>query len=223
MGSISCTHHAPSLPPNTLPPPKHPSSTKHVYCNRWTKGIYIYIYIYIYGVHNTTIKYNTIPNESLGSQHSRDGCQSLPQNADILQVRHTLPTAQCFYNALFHSPGSCCGGHPNAEAMAAVHVLPLFEAGLPQCLSNHQDKVRSHQGFPTLEQKLWSWLTSPQAGTTYVQSYTFLERVSLRLLDVDLEPSRIFEVIEHNIPRVADPVLHWGATRAHTSGSWSVS
>jgi len=38
----------------------------------------------------------------------------------------------------------------------------------------------------------------------YVQTCTLLERVSLRLLDVELEPSWICEVIKHNIPRVAD-------------------
>ena len=96
-------------------------------------------------------KYNTIPDESLGGQHSRDGCQLLSWNTDILQVRHTLPAAQCFYNAVLHSPGGRRGSRLNVETVAAV--LPLIEAGFPQCLSDHRDKVRSCQGFPTLKQK----------------------------------------------------------------------
>ena len=71
-----------SLPPNTLR-----YSAEHVQRNRWTRDTYN-------GVHNKMNKYNTIPDESLGGQHSRDGCQSLSRNTDILQVRHTLPAAQ---------------------------------------------------------------------------------------------------------------------------------
>ena len=78
-------------------------------------------------------KCNTIPDESLGGQHSRHGCQSLSQNTDILQVRHTLPATQCFYNAVLHSPGGHRGSRPNAEAVAGI--LPLIEAGFSQCLS----------------------------------------------------------------------------------------
>ena len=90
-------------------------------------------------------KYNTIPNKSLGGQHSRDGCQSLSRNTDILQVRHTLPAAQCFYNAVLHSLGGRRSSRPNAEAVAAV--LPLIEAGFPQCLSNHATKRGLVKGF----------------------------------------------------------------------------
>ena len=127
----------PPSPQNTLL-----YSAKQVQCTRWIKGTYN-------GVHKKMNKYSTIPDESLGGQHSRDGCQSLPWNADILQVRHTLPLAQCFYNAVLHSPGGCRGSRPNAEAVTAV--LPLIEAGLPQCPSNHHDKARSCQRFLTLK------------------------------------------------------------------------
>ena len=67
----------------------------------------------------------------------------------VLQVRHTLPPAQCFDNTVLQSPGGRCGSRPNAVAVTTV--IPLIEAGLPQCLSNNRDKARSCQWFLTLE------------------------------------------------------------------------
>ena len=133
-----------------LPRPPSPQTPSDIVLNMFnaTDGARMHMYN---GVHNKMNKYNTILNESLGGQHSRDGCQSLSQNTDMLQVRHTLPAVQCFYNAVLHSPGGRRSSHPNAEAVAAV--LPLIEAGFPQCLFNHREKARSCQGFPILKQK----------------------------------------------------------------------